>query len=405
MRQQSPPLERSGHSRSQQGSWSRRDVLAAVGTGAVTALAGCTGTEDAPDPESISSWPPETDAESVILRSVYDDWLSWAEPRFRDRTGVGIRNWGDPVRWDTHRDDTDRLSPVLNPLSDTVVDPVVERIPGLGPDNGPTEAIDVVDVRPGWLETGVENDLVAPLPTEQLPAWENLPDELRDGPHRRDGRTYGLPTVTVLSTLVCDTDAFDSPPDSWDVLWDGDHQGNVVLGGGYWDLPLIAALYTGQDPRNPDDFEAVSEALAALRGQAGSPSTPSEALEAVTTGDAEVGVMRQSAAYRARFERGAAVDYTVPSEGGVYKCFYHLIPRAAPNPMAALRLVDWLAQPAASVPLFRREGVAPAVHAGGQLPAETESYLRWDDDWTLHSIFPLPEELSVPYGEALRDAF
>ena len=202
MRQQSPPPERSGHSCGQRGCWSRRDVLAAAGTGAMAALAGCMGTEDAPDPESISSWPPKTDAESVVLRSVYDDWLSWAEPRFQERTGAGIRNWGDPVRWDTHRDDTDRLSPVLNPFSDAVVDPVVERIPGLGTDGGPTEAIDVVDVRPGWLETGVENDLVAPLPTEQMPAWENLPDELRDGPHRHDGRTYGLPTVTVLSTLV-----------------------------------------------------------------------------------------------------------------------------------------------------------------------------------------------------------
>jgi spermidine/putrescine transport system substrate-binding protein len=363
------------------------------------------GPEDDPAPASIGSWPPATDADTTVLRSVYDGWLSWAEPPFRERTGVGINNWGDPVRWDVHRSDGDALSPVLNPLSDAVVDPVVDRVSGLGGESAPTEAIDVVDVRPGWLEMGVENDLVAPLPTESMPAWENVPDELRDGPHRQDGRTYGLPTVTVLSTLVYDTDAFESPPDSWGVLWDEAHRGNVVVGGAYWDLPLVAALYTGQNPRDPDDFEAVGEALETLRAQAGSTSTPSEALEAVTTGDATVGLLRQSTAYRARFERGAAVDYTVPSEGSVYKCFYHLIPKAAPNPMAALRLVNWLARPEASAPLFRREGVVPAVEAGDNLPAETATYLRWDDDWTLHNVFPLPESLSAPYGQLLRDAF
>jgi len=380
-------------------------VLAAVGTGTATALAGCVGAEDTPDPGSVSSWPPETDAETVVLRSVYDDWLSWAEPAFREHTGAGIRNWGDPVRWDNHRSEGDTLSPVLNPLSDAVVDPVVERIPGLGDGTGPTEAIDVVDVRPGWLEVGVEDGLVASLPTEQMPAWETLPEELRTGPHRHDGRTYGVPSVKVLSTLVYDTDAFDSAPDSWEVLWDETHRGDVVLGGAYWDLPLVAALYTGQDPRDPDDFDAVGEALDALREQAGEPATSAEALEAVTAGDATVGLMRQSAVYRARFERGAAVDYTVPTEGTVYKCFYHLIPTTAPNPMAALRLIDWLARPEASAPLFRREGVVPAVDAGEHLPAETASYLRWDDDWTLHNIFPLPDDLSVPYGRLLRDAF
>lgn len=405
MRQQSPPTEYDGWSDEQRRTWSRRDVLAAVGGGGATALAGCMGAADAPAPASISSWPPETDAESVVLRSVYDGWLSWAEPVFQERTGAGIRNRGDPVLWENHRPNGNTLSPVLNPLSDAIVDPVIERVPGLRDETGPIEAIDVVDVRPGWLEAGVEDGLVAPLPVERMPAWKNFPEELREGPHRHNGRTYGVPTVKVLSALVYDTDAFESPPDSWGVLWDEAYRGDVVLGGGYWDLPLVAALYTGQDPRDPEDFDAVGEALEALSEQAGSPSTPAEALEAVTMGDAEVGVMRQSTVYRARVERGTAVDYTVPSEGTVYKCFYHLLPKAAPNPMAALRLIDWLARPEASARLFRREGVVPAVGAGGHLPAETASYLRWDDDWSLHNIFPLPDDLSAPYGQLLGDAF
>lgn len=392
MREQSPPHDR-------RTAWTRRDVLAAIGAGMSTTLAGCTSTGPAPDPSPvlISSWPPETDAEAVVTRSVYHGWLSQVEPSFRERTGAKIRNWGDPIQWDVHRD--------TDPLSDSVIAPVIDRVPDLRNKEGPTEAIDVVDVRPGWLEMGIENDLVASLPTEQMPGWENLPDELQDGPHRQDGQLYGIPTVKILSALVYNTDVFYSAPDSWEVLWNKAHRGNVVLGGGYWDMPLIAALYTGQDPRNPTDFEAVGEALNTLREQAGSLSTPSEAFEAVTTGDAEVGLMRQSTVFQARFKRGAAVDYTVPSEGAVYKCFYHLIPKTAPNPMAALSLVNWLARPEASDPLFRREGVVPAVDANSHLPEDIMSYLRWNDQRTLHNTFPLSEELSVAYGEQLRNVF
>ena len=403
-----PPRDPFGHSASDPSVLSRRTFLGLIGAGTATGLSGCLGSDDSSPPSSLSSWPPRTDAERVVLRSVYERWLSWAEDRFEAEHGIGFRNWGDPSFWDHHSAETDALSPVLNPIHDHVLDPVSDRLGNpLSSTEGPTRAIDVVDVRPGWLEAGVENGFVEPLPVEQMPAWKNVPERFRDGVHRRNGETYGVPTEAVLTTLAYDTDAFEEPPDSWDVLWDDDYDGELVLGGGYWDLPLIAALHTGQDPKDPDDFGAIRDAMERLETQDPTMTYEDEILREFQSGDPVVGTMWQSMAYRARFDRGLAVDYTIPREGSVYKCYYHLVPTDAPNPMAALRLLNWLSRPEAAAELFGRERAVPAADVGDELPDDVASYIRWDDDWTLYGMSSLLEadELSARYAEIMRDVF
>jgi len=385
---------------------SRRAFLGTIGAGIVSALSGCLGSGDSASPSSLSSWPPQTDTDGVVLRSVYSRWLDWAEGRFEDAYGISFRNWEDPALWDHHPAETDALSPVLNPIHHHVLDPVSDRLGNpLKSTHGPTRAIDIVDVRPGWLEAGVENGFVDPLPVEMMPAWENIPERFRDGVHRQDGETYGVPTEAVLTTLAYDTDAFDEPPDSWEVLWDDRFDGEVVLGGGYWDLPLIVALYTGQDPKSPDDFEAIRDALERLKAQDVTMAYRDEVIEKFQSDEAVVGTMGQSMAYRARFDRGLAVDYTVPREGSVYKCYYQLVPTDAPNPMAALRLLNWLSRPEAAAELFERERAVPAAGVGDELSHDVASYIRWDDSWTLYRTFPLSDDLSIRYGEIMRDVF
>ena len=401
-----PPRDSCASGRCEGSSLSRRAFLGGVGAGAVSALTGCLGSDDAPPPSSVSSWPPQTDADRIVLRSVYERWLSWAQDRFAADRVVSLRNWGDPVRWDHHSEATDPLSPVLNPIHDHVIDPVADRLGNpLASTPGPTRAIDVVDARPGWLDAGVENGFVEPLPVERMPAWENVPERFGEVVHRRDGKTYGVPTEAVLTTLAYDTEAFDDPPDSWDVLWDEEFAGRVVLGGGYYDLPQIAALHTGQDPRDPDDWDAIRGALERLRDRDVTMAYRDEVVRRFQSGEAVVGTMWQPAVYRARFERGVAVDYAVPDEGSVYKCYYHLVPTDAPNPMAALRLVNWLTRPEAAAQLFVREGAVPAAGVGDHLADDVADYVAWDDDWTLHRTYPFRDELSVRYSEILRDVF
>ena len=401
-----PPRDPFGHSASDPSVLSRRTFLGLIGAGTATGLSGCLGSDDSSPPSSLSSWPPRTDTERIVLRSSYERWLSWAEDRFEAEHGIGFRNWGNPSYWDHHSAETDALSPVLNPIHDHVLDPVSDRLGNpLSSTEGPTRAIDVVDVRPGWLDAGVQNGFVEPLPVDRMPAWKNVPERFRDGVHRRNGETYGVPTEAVLTTLAYDTDTFDEPPDSWDVLWDDEYAGEVVLGGGYLDLPLIGALRTGQDPKNPDDFGAIRDAFEQLDAQDATMAYRDEVIQQFQSGEAVVGTMLQPMVYRARFDRGLAVDYTVPREGSVYKCYYHLVPTDAPNPMAALQLVNWLSRPEAAAALFERERAVPAANVGDELTDDVVSYLRWDDEWTLHRTFPLPDDLSVRYAEIMRDVF
>jgi spermidine/putrescine transport system substrate-binding protein len=390
-------------------SLSRRRFLQVASAGAAAAVAGCAGdTTLSPAPSSLDSWPPATEADELVLRSVYDEWLSWAEDRFRSEHGVGFENYGDPIRWDHYRSEGDAFTPLVSPVQDAV-DPIADAFGDATGDGAPTRKLDVVDVRPGWLEEGVEHDLVAPLPVEEMPAWENVPDRLKRGVHRIDGRTYGVPTEFTLSGLTYDTDVFETPPESWDVLWDDAYEEQILYVGDWYEIPMIAALYTGQDPADPDDVEDIREALEQQKPLL--KATPREtdvyqSVNAFADGDAVVGSMDVKTTYATRFHRGATVDYVVPAEGATYKCYYHIVPKAAPNPMAALLYLNWSMRPRAAAKFFETEGRVPAPGVGDYLREEVRDFFALEDDWTLFDrAAPLDDDVSVAYSEILRDVY
>ena len=106
----------------------------------------------------------------------------------------------------------------------------------------------------------MENDLLEPLPVENMPAWENIPQSYKDDVDEYfsddDGNIYCVPEATVVApALGYNTEYFDEPPSSWEILWNEDLEGQVTVWDRSYIAGSIAAKVAGQDWRDPDDFD------------------------------------------------------------------------------------------------------------------------------------------------------
>ena len=122
---------------------------------------------------------------------------------------------------------------------------------------------------------------VKPIDVSKLPGWDAVDERLKSAPwHTVDGIHYGVPFQWGTNVLMYDTDVFQQPPTSWNIVFeptilpDGKpNKGRVQA----FDGPIYiadAALYlmatqpalgiTNPYELNPDQYQAVLELL---RGQ------------------------------------------------------------------------------------------------------------------------------------------
>ena len=83
-----------------------------------------------------------------------------------------------------------------------------------------------------------------------------------------DGKTYAAPFAWGSIPLIYNADTFKTAPDSWEVLWDPNNKGKVIVMDDANNAIVTAALTLGiKDPFNLSDadFKAVKEKLLAQK--------------------------------------------------------------------------------------------------------------------------------------------
>jgi spermidine/putrescine-binding protein len=388
----------------------RRRLLATGAAGLATALAGCSSTgEESRPPTSVDSWPPDPDGGPLVTRTYYPDWMEWAERAFADATGVGVSDEGEPFAWQDRRPfDDDLVGDLRRWWAD---------VRGRSSYDGPRRRIDVVSLQ-DWRLDGAR-DLLHPLPVERMPAWNHVRPRLRNAEFfRTDDGTYGVPVEATIAGLTYNTEVFDQPPDSWELLFDSEYTGRAVCTH-QRRLPHLAAQYVGQDPRAPDDFAAIRAVLETHRDRLvaqhdGPPeaairrffAADREAIRAFADGEAVLGTMGMAPMYSARFERGVPLDYTAPREGALFSAFFFGVPDEAPHPRSAALFADWALRPANAVELFARESFMPAVDVRDRVADDVADFFAWPDDWTLRYDDPrTSEETEIAYSELMREVY
>jgi spermidine/putrescine transport system substrate-binding protein len=219
------------------------------------------------------------------------------------------------------------------------------------------------------------DDLLEPLPARIMPAWEEVTGRFDLDRYRRDSDIYALPQTRTLFPLQYNLNEFDEAPGSWGILWDDAYDGQIVMKDDAVVSCQIAALYTGQDPTNPVDFEDIKSALQQQRPLVHSYwSSRYDARRLFEAETVLIGPLTQAATCLCAEDK-APIRWTVPAEGTMSTHSAFVIPTGAPNPRTAVRFVDW--------------GLRRKI-------TTTET---WSDDWDLHYASRLSTDVADRYED------
>jgi spermidine/putrescine-binding protein len=197
-----------------------------------------------------------------------------------------------------------------------------------------------------WAERALKADLLQPLDLEQIPNTENLAEDFREiEALTRDGQQYAQAFAREIYSLAWNTEVITEGPTSWEITWDEQYKGRMTLYDQASARVGTTALYLGQDPFNPDDWDAIREAM-----------TEQHELISKYWVDYQVGMemfinkevdLGQISDGRVRMANGlgATLAFTVPEEGALVALDTLAIPSAAKNVENAHKLIDFIQRP------------------------------------------------------------
>lgn len=346
---------------------SRRSFLKATGAAAATAgLAGCLGDDD--DEITFLSW------------GAYMD-ESWIEP-FEEETGISVN--------------TEVMESGADAMSRIQTDP---------------GAYDVwTPAAPGSaFERAYHEDALEPFELENLPAWDDYVfDELKVDGLYFDDELYGVPMAWGLSGCMYNHEEIDDlEPDqdevSLDVLWNEDYDGYITS----MDEALIqvwyTALYLGQNPDDPDDLDAIQEAMEEHVDLVDTFwSSSAETISDFEEGEVHIGTAWDGAYHRLSAE-GEPVSYAFFEEGteGWIDCF--ALAAGTENVEAAEQFINYQLAEAAR-DWFEATGYMIASDAADYTDEELEQYNL--EEALERARFPeyVPTETVQEYDELWTDA-
>jgi spermidine/putrescine transport system substrate-binding protein len=296
---------------------SRRTML----KGAASAVAGATAVSASLAQASAGRAPfyvnLRQDNGEVNTYTWYEPWLDEILPMFEEETGITVNRLGTYSRNDEWwarlqaGDDFDFFLPSAD-----------------------------------WAERALKAELLQPLDLSLIPNTENLSEDFRElEALTKDGEQYAQAFAREIYCLAWNTNVITEDPTSWEITWDEQYKGRMTLYDQASARVGTTALYLGQDPFNPDDWDAIRDAM-----------TEQHELISKYWVDYQVGMemfineevdLGQISDGRVRMANGlgATLAYTVPEEGALVALDTLAIPAAAQNVENAHALIDFIQRP------------------------------------------------------------
>ncbi|ADD03695.1 ABC-type transport system periplasmic substrate-binding protein (probable substrate spermidine/putrescine) [Natrialba magadii ATCC 43099] len=351
----------------------RRDIIKGAGAASIAGLAGCLGGDNGgrdirPVEIDFDDWPPEEYGGNLNAWNWYVEWNEWGAEDFAEEYDL------DSYSTEAYSTPTDWFSNLQ-----------------ASPEN---HGIDHIGAFTEWVHRAREEEMIEPIPIDELPNVE-VADQYLD-PHRElfwsddgVGGVYGLPHSVVISPIVMyNTEEVEDPPESLDILWDEEYADEISMmahHGGF--LCDVGALYTGQDPNDPDDFEEIQEVLEQQRDLVFNYADEHETqMQLVMSGDAALGTHTDGRAFRAMYNQGGDVDWFIPEEGATWGTDVILLPQNAPNPVTATMYIDHLFTDTGWEKFVETTVYRPPFENEEFTDGELGDAIRekWDDEWDKH---------------------
>lgn len=229
--------------------------------------------------------------------------------------------------------------------------------------------IDVVLPNMAYVATGKRENLFSPLDKTKLENFDDLKENIRELPDIKDeeGNLLGVAWTWGTTSLGYNPDAVSEPIESWAALWDPANKGKVAYFDDHLTAILIAALYSGQDPENPD-LNVIKDVLLKLKDNTRLFwSSYDSFAKPYVAGEIVMGSVWSGAATQLNAE-GVKMEYVYPVEGPVVWTDYWCIPVNAPNEDLAYAWINWMTS------VEFQSAYAADLAAQPPIPANTKVY-------------------------------
>ena len=212
---------------------------------------------------------------------------------------------------------------------------------------------------------GMSVDLWAPLDLAKMASTSNVkPEFINKYP---DGRVSGIGAVTWYITLVSNTNAYPTAPDSWGFLWDpsnADKLGLLALVSNSFLLEITSKTFFGGDTKKLDTDDGILEVMNKI-----AELKPNVKLwyrdeaqfeQALKSGEIPMGQYYHDVTGLAAAD-GHPVRSTFPKEGGVNDAGSWVVSKASTKTDEAHAFIDFMSMPSTQAVLSRKVGTSPTV--------------------------------------------
>ena len=264
-------------------------------------------------------------------------------------------------------------------------------------------AYDVVLINSAFTRQAAGEGLIQAIDTSDMKNVTDLSPNMRDNENFiMDGKTFGVAWLWGVTSFAVDTGDFATIPESIEELWDPKHAGRVGWRDDAVEAVQMAAIATGQDINNPQDFDVIRDKLRALKPQIRTFwSSEDEWNQFFSANEFDLATYWSGSASRSKQAFGLPVEFVIPKEGAIGWLDGLSVAAGAPHPAEARAFIDWMIDPEFYVKWDTEVG-APAsanAKANAQLPATAFNRAVLGDPEKVARL-----QFMGPMSEALRES-
>ena len=201
--------------------------------------------------------------------------------------------------------------------------------------------VDIAHPCSNWVQTWVDNDLLAPIDTSRLENWDKLDPTMRDL-GKVDGQVYFIPWDWGFDSMIVNTDKVQDVPTSWKDLWDPKYKGRIALEDYGEVMVALAAAAWGLDypDLSDEDLEVVKQKLVELKPNVKTFwSSASEVVQLMSNGEVDMAYGWPDT-YAQVLDAGIKATYIEPTEGRAGWVCGFVVPKTTEHYDLALDYID-----------------------------------------------------------------
>ncbi len=175
---------------------------------------------------------------------------------------LNVYNWGEYISngtdgsLDVNAEFTRRTGIQVNYTTFDSNESLYSKLAGGGAD------YDIIIPSDYMISKLIDENMLAPLDYENIPNYQYVDEEFKD-PVYDPGGKYSVPYTWNIVGLFYNKEYVDKVVDSWEILWDADYAGKILMFDNPRDAFAIAQFRLGQsvNTTDPEDWKAAAELL------------------------------------------------------------------------------------------------------------------------------------------------